>query len=246
MTRDIPQTFWRSPLLPGVELACVALGALVPCLLGYTVIRHKGRRLLFAAMALIAGVLVSALSAGLSYGPIHAWAWISAPVELGLLAAVFAAALTALLPGRVCVVLLVAVLIAQLVMLNAAPESAYFSLTLQQWEQGRFIHFNGLAQWVGWLWPYVALLYLGGRVGRPDGGQPEAAAQRISPIVPRRGPQVRHPFVLANLAMPGAWTGMEMAWRVSEGWRVSGSLCGRTPPAPRPVPARRRAPPHVA
>ena len=171
------------PLLPGVELVCVALGALVPCLLGYTVIRHKGRRLLFAAMSLICGVLVSALSAGLSYGPIHAWAWISAPVELGLLAAVFAAALTALLPGRVCAVLLVAVLLAQLAMLNAAPESAYFSLTLQQWEQGRFIHFNGLAQWVGWLWPYVALLYLGGRVGRPDGGQPEAAAP-IAAAVP--------------------------------------------------------------
>ena len=39
------------PLLPGEEVLAVALGALVPCLLGYTVIRHKGRRLLFAAMA---------------------------------------------------------------------------------------------------------------------------------------------------------------------------------------------------
>ena len=32
------------PLLPGAELVCVALGALVPCLLGYTVVRHRGRR----------------------------------------------------------------------------------------------------------------------------------------------------------------------------------------------------------
>jgi VanZ family protein len=163
------------PLLPGVELVCVALGALVPCLLGYTVMRHRGRRLLFAAMALITGVLVSALSAGLSYGPIHAWAWISAPVELGLLVAVFMAALTVLLPGRVCVALLIAVLVAQVALLNAAPESAYFSLTLQNWEQGRFIHFNGLAQWIGWLWPYVTVVYLLGRVGRSDGGQPEPA-----------------------------------------------------------------------
>ena len=26
--------------------------------------------------------------------------------------------------------------------------------SLQAWEQGRFIRFHGLAQWVGWLWPY--------------------------------------------------------------------------------------------
>ena len=166
------------PLLPGVELVCVALGALVPCLLGYTVIRHRGRRLLFAAMSFVCGVLVSALSAGLSYGPIHAWAWISPPVELGLLAAVFAAMLLALVPGRVCVVLLLGVLIAQGVLLNAAPESAYFSLTLQSWEQGRFIHFHGIAQWVGWLWPFVTFVYLVSRIGRPDGGQPEPAPGR--------------------------------------------------------------------
>ena len=187
------------PLLPGVELACVALGALVPCLLGYTVIRHRGRRLLFAAMALIAGVLVSALSAGLSYGPIHAWAWISAPVELGLLAAVFAATLLVLLPGRVCVVLLMAVLVAQVVLLNAAPESAYFSLTLQNWEQGRFIHFNGLAQWVGWLWPYATVIYLLGRVGRTDGGQPELAPAR-SPVLAAPVPNIATPMSSAPMS----------------------------------------------
>ena len=27
-------------------------------------------------------------------------------------------------------------------------------------EQGRFIRFHGLAQWLGWLWPYAAVVYL--------------------------------------------------------------------------------------
>ena len=154
------------PLLPGAEMLCVALGALVPCLLGYTVVRHRGRRVLMAASALLIGVLVSALSAGLSYGPIHAWSWISRPVELGLLAAVFAAALLVTLPARVCVVLLMAVLVVQVGLLNAAPQNPYFAVTLQSWEQGRFIHFHGLAQWVGWLWPYAAFAYLATRMGR--------------------------------------------------------------------------------
>jgi hypothetical protein len=53
-------------------------------------------------------------------------------------------------------------------LLNQAPESPYFAQTLQLWEQGRFIRFNGLAQWVGWLWPYVASLYLLGQIARRD------------------------------------------------------------------------------
>ena len=32
--------------------------------------------------------------------------------------------------------------------------------TLQNWEQGQFIRFHGLIQWMGWLWPFVLLAYL--------------------------------------------------------------------------------------
>jgi VanZ family protein len=171
------------PLLPGAELVCVALGALVPCLLGYTVVRHRGRRVLFALSALLVGIGVSALSAGLSYGPVHAWAWLNQPVQLGLLLAALAALLLLPMPGRVCVLALMLVLVVQVLLLNAAPQSPYFAVTLQGWEQGRFIHFHGLAQWVGWLWPYAAFIYLLTRLGRPDGGQPPAEPARRSPVL---------------------------------------------------------------
>ena len=162
------------PLLPGVELICVALGALVPCLLGYTVIRGEGRRALFAVAALATGVLVSALSAALTWGPAYAWAWVSRPVELGLLMGAFVALVALFVPSRICVWLLLLALVVQVALLNAAPESAYFASTLQGWEQGRFIHFHGLAQWVGWLWPYVAFAYLVTRLGRRTEGSPTA------------------------------------------------------------------------
>ncbi|MGZ5848710.1 MAG: VanZ family protein, partial [Ramlibacter sp.] len=45
-------------------------------------------------------------------------------------------------------------------LLNQAPASPYFAHLLQAWEQGRFIRFHGLAQWLGWLWPYAALAYV--------------------------------------------------------------------------------------
>ena len=44
-------------------------------------------------------------------------------------------------------------------LLNQAPTSAYFAHTLAAWEQGRFIRFHGLAQWLGWSWPYAVLVY---------------------------------------------------------------------------------------
>jgi len=53
-------------------------------------------------------------------------------------------------------------------LLNQAPESPYFAQTLQAWEQGRFIRFHGLAQWLGWLWPYVTLLFVLLQLGRSD------------------------------------------------------------------------------
>ena len=148
------------PLVPGVELVCVALGVLTPILLGYCVIRTAKQRAVFAVLALAAGMGASALSAALSYGPEHAWAWLDAPVRVGLALAAVLALLTLPLRRRGAAALALLVLSIQLALLNQAPASAYFAQTLQTWEQGRFIRFHGLAQWLGWLWPYAALLYL--------------------------------------------------------------------------------------
>jgi hypothetical protein len=46
-----------------------------------------------------------------------------------------------------------------------APDDPYFAQSLKAWEQGRFVRFHGLAQWVGWLWPYVAMGWMLSRLG---------------------------------------------------------------------------------
>ena len=157
------------PLVPGAELVCVALGALTPCLLGYCVIRTAGQRAIFSGVMLSAGIAVSALSAALSYGPAHAWAWLDAPVRVGLALAALLAVL--LLPVRrhAAEALTLLALAILLVLLNQAPASPYFAQTLQTWEQGRFIRFHGVVQWLGWLWPYATLLYV---LARLSGREP--------------------------------------------------------------------------
>jgi hypothetical protein len=66
------------------------------------------------------------------------------------LAAAFGLAVLALLVG----------LVAQ------APADPYYAASLKAWEQGRFIRFHGLAQWVGWLWPFAAMAWLLLRLAR--------------------------------------------------------------------------------
>jgi VanZ family protein len=156
------------PLLPGAELLCVMLGLLTPCLLGLSIIRERSQRLVAVMMVVVVGLGASALSAALSFGPRHAWVWLDLPTLLGMaLGAVLAAGLS-VLSARACVVLLLSVLLLNLAILNQAPASAYLVQTLQTWEQGRFIRFHGLAQWLGWLWPYVVLLMALTRAARAD------------------------------------------------------------------------------
>lgn len=156
------------PLVPGAEMVCVVLGLLIPCLLSFCVIRSRPRRAAFVFLLVVAGVAVTALSAALSWGPAHAWAWVSMPVEFGMVLAVVLALLCALVPWRASASLLLLALGVYLSLLNQAPESPYFAQTLRAWEQGRFIRFHGLAQWLGWLWPYATLSYVLSLIWRKD------------------------------------------------------------------------------
>ena len=153
------RSFELEPLLPGAELLCVVLGFLIPCLLGFGVIRQLGQRVVYLVVVLACGLGVSALSATLSYGPSHAWSWLGVPVVWGLVCGCILSLFFVMLSARTCWVFLLLALLVQQSVLNQSPESAYFAQTLQTWEQGRFIRFNGLVQWLGWLWPYTVLMY---------------------------------------------------------------------------------------
>jgi hypothetical protein len=157
------------PLLPGAQMLCVMLGALAPCLLGYCVIRGGRRRGLFMVAVMAAAVAVTGLSSALSFGPAQAWHWLNLPTRIGFGAAFLLATLLLLAPQRLCAALALLALGLLLGVLNQASPGPYFQETLHTWEQGRFIRFNGLAQWLSWLWPFATLLYLLSLLGAHDG-----------------------------------------------------------------------------
>lgn len=145
------------PLSPLTQAVVVALCIWAPLLLAYALVRPLRYRLRVAAAA-VPWVLCSAwLSAALTYGPHNGWAWLTPQTSLGLVLAVGLGVISFALSYRTAAVLSLVAWAFALGLLNQAPEVAYFSQSLQGWEQGRFIHFHGLSQWLGWLWPYAAM-----------------------------------------------------------------------------------------
>jgi len=160
----------RTALSPGGEFSLIALGLLAPCLVAFVVARRGWRRLVLVLGAAALGGLATTLSTALNFGPQHALAW-STPQAMAALA--FSAALAGLLsvlPRRAAAGLGLIVLTALVVFVAQAPSDPYFAESLQAWEQGRFIRFHGAARWVGWLWPYAAIVYLLARLAAREEG----------------------------------------------------------------------------
>jgi VanZ family protein len=156
---------WVEPLPPLSEALAQMFGLLAPCLLAFSVVRRGWRRALLVAGLALLGVLATTLSTALSFGPTHALAWVTPSSLPALTAGVLLAAVCAWLNHRAAAGLGLAVLGALVVLVSQAPVDPYFADSLQAWEQGRFIRFNGLALWIGWLWPYAAMAWLLGRLG---------------------------------------------------------------------------------
>lgn len=145
---------------PTLEWLCAWAGLLIPCLLGFGVVCGKRRRAWFLLWMLMTATVATALSATLSFGPAHAWTWLTVPVQTAMISALVLAYLLLWLSPAFCMALTLLLLGMYLSLINQVPRDAYFEQTLFLWEQGRFIRFHGLAQWMGWLWPYAALVYV--------------------------------------------------------------------------------------
>ena len=166
------------PLSPIGQLVVVMLGLLIPCWLAFSVMTSVPRRVAMVGMVVVVGVAVSGLSSALSYGPAFAWGWLDKITRLGVALALVLALLQVAIPRRVCVLLLLMGLVVAISLMNQAPPDPYYATALQSWEQGRFIRFFGLGQWLGWLWPFAAMAYVLVRLAKLPVEVVEARRQR--------------------------------------------------------------------
>ncbi|MCZ8110800.1 MAG: VanZ family protein [Betaproteobacteria bacterium] len=152
---------------PLAEFAATTLGLLAPCLVAFVVTPRGWRRVGLALGALALGVAAMTLSTALNFGPHNALAWLGPRTLLALVAGLLLALACARLAPRLLCGLGLMALAALVAVVAQAPADPYLAQSLQGWEQGRFVRFHGLAQWLGWLWPWLAMAWLLARLGRP-------------------------------------------------------------------------------
>jgi VanZ family protein len=166
------QPVHKAALSPPSELVAIALGLLAPCLVAFTAARPGWRRVLLAVGAGALGFVAMTLSTALNFAPEHSLAWLT-PVTLPALGlGVLLAGLCAPIGRRTAAGLGLVVLTALIALVAQAPSDPYYADSLQAWEQGRFIRFHGVARWIGWLWPYLAMVWLLLNIGGRHRGEP--------------------------------------------------------------------------
>lgn len=146
--------YWLSET---IITTCGLTGALLTLL---HLLRASAPKILLMLALLAAAVTLKALASALLFAPENAFAWLTPGAEGGLvLGAIMLTGLAFAPPlaqRRVAALMLIIGLLA----VNAAPSNPYFVATLQSWVQGKFLNFNGAAQFLSLLWPFVTLWFL--------------------------------------------------------------------------------------
>jgi hypothetical protein len=148
------EQYWLSET---VITACGMTGAVLTmlCLLN----RGAPRMRLMLAM-LAAALVMKTLSSSLLFTPDNAFVWITPGAQGGFLIGLIMLSGLAFAPQVAQRRLAIVTLLLSLLVVNTIPVNPYFSATLQGWVQGKFLNFNGAAQFLSLLWPFFALWFL--------------------------------------------------------------------------------------
>lgn len=131
----------------------------VTLLASATMTRAAPVRLLLLAV-LAAALAVKALAFAILMRAGDALGWFTPGAQQGLAIGVALMLVAVGLPRVLRLALAAVLLMVATVLVNLAPPNPYFAATLKVWEQGHFLNFNGLTQFVSAVWPFAALLHL--------------------------------------------------------------------------------------
>jgi VanZ family protein len=148
------EQYWLSET---IITACGLTGAVLTLL---CLLRGKAPKTVLVLLLVALAVAAKAMASALLFTPENAFAWITPGAEGGLLIGALMLTGLAFAPPvaqrRVAGLALIVALLA----VNAVPANPYFVATLQAWVQGKFLNFNGAAQFLSLLWPFLALWFL--------------------------------------------------------------------------------------
>ena len=143
-----------------VEIVVTSCGLAGALLTWFHMLREKMPRIVLTILMLLLALTVKTLAMALLFKPQNAFAWLSEGAQLGLLAGSLLTALLIWIPARAQRYVALLLLGVSFVTINIAPANPYFIATLETWVQGRFLNFNGAAQFLSLIWPLLAFWFL--------------------------------------------------------------------------------------
>ncbi|WP_354362336.1 VanZ family protein [Undibacterium sp. GrIS 1.8] len=157
-------------LLNGIELspekfllaetiitACGCTSAVLICLF---ILNRHAPKVRLSGLLLLAAIGIKSLASALLFKPEYAFAWLTPGAQGGLLIALIMLYGFSFAPHQVQRRLAILMLVISLTVINLIPSNPYFTVTLQTWVQGKFLNFNGAAQFLCLLWPFISLWIL--------------------------------------------------------------------------------------
>ena len=148
------EQYWLSET---IITACGMTGAVLTLL---CLMRRPAPKAALAAGLIAAAVLLKTLASALLFAPENALVWVTPGAQGGFLIALIMLGGLAFAPPVAQRRVAAASLLLSLLIVNVTPVNPYFVATLQSWVQGKFLNFNGAAQFLSLLWPFFALWFL--------------------------------------------------------------------------------------
>ncbi|MEI6000652.1 VanZ family protein [Paraburkholderia bengalensis] len=142
------------------EAVIAALNLLAAGALATLPMRERAPRVRLLIAFVVATLIVKTGATFLQSQSGLAFNWATPGGLIGLAAGFGAMLLARKLPRRSRVAVAAAALVVSLLFVNLLPVNPYFDVVLADWRQGRYLHFNGLARWLAWMWPYAALVWV--------------------------------------------------------------------------------------
>jgi len=157
LRNGIELTVEQNWLAETVITACGMTGAV---LLLLVTLKPVAPRAPLALLLVAATLAFKSLASALAFNPANAFNWLTPGAQGGLLFAgvmLFGLNFAPPVAQRRIAVLMLAL---GLLIVNLMPSNPYFVATLQGWVQGKFLNFNGAAQFLSLMWPVFALWFL--------------------------------------------------------------------------------------
>ena len=142
------------------ELVITALGMSGAVLTLLCQTRRHAPRAALAIALLAAAIGAKALAHAVLFTPAYAFSWLTPTAGSGLLIGAVMLVGLSFAPPVAQRRAAIAALAVCLLLLNVLPSNPYFLATLREWVQGKFLNFNGAAQFLSLSWPVFALWFL--------------------------------------------------------------------------------------